>query len=62
MEAWEAVWLKYMQQVDTTLCARIMEAIRTLRNTGIKKVDDGIVKAYWVGPIIRVDVDERALG
>lgn len=49
-----------MQEIN--LCPRIMEAIKMLRNsTSIKRVDDGVVKAYWVGPIIRVDVDAREL-
>jgi len=43
------------------ICPKVVQAVTVLMTTELKKVEDGCVKAYRVGPMIRVDIDERQL-
>lgn len=43
------------------LLDNIMDSIRILRTSNVKKVEDGVIKCYWVGHTIRVDIDTREL-
>lgn len=43
------------------LLDNIKTAVNHLQDTNLKKVEDGVIKAYWVGHVIRVDIDTREL-